>query len=437
MANKKIRKIESSIPQLPVQKRVAAYARVSCGKDAMMHSLAAQVSYFSNMIQRNPEWAYAGVYVDEATTGTKDDRKDFQRLLADCRKGKIDMIIVKSLSRFARNTVTLLETVRELKSLGVDVFFQEQNIHSINGDGELLLSILASFAQEESRSVSENCKWRIRHDFQQGKPSFFRIYGYRMKSGRLEVVPEEAEVVRMIFHDYLSGMGRDLIVKKLVENKIPSRCGGQWWPHNISMILRNECYVGDLRLQKTFISDHLQKKKQKNRGELPQYLVTDAHEAIIDRETFEAAQRLTEVRIAHYHPSSDTPLRYPFSGMLRCDKCGTFYRRKITSAGTKYAKPVWICNTFNTLGKKYCASKQIPEAILLQTTADVLGLAHFDEEAFIIAIERIRVTGPNSLRYIFRDGHAQDAIWHDRSRADSWTDEMKEQAAAHARRRYV
>lgn len=123
--------------------------------------------------------------------------------------------------------------------------------------------------------------------------------------------------------------------------------------------------------------------------------------------------------------------------MLRCDKCGTFYRRKITSAGTKYAKPVWICNTFNTLGKKYCASKQIPEAILLQTTADVLGLAQFDEEAFIIAIERIHVTGPNSLRYIFRDGHTQDVVWQDRSRADSWTDEMKGQAAAHARRRYV
>lgn len=209
-------------------------------------------------------------------------------------------------------------------------------------------------------------------------------------------------------------------------------------------MLRNECYVGDLRLQKTFIEDHLQKKKQINRGELPQYLVTDAHEAIIDRETFEAAQRLTEVRIAHYHPNSDASLRYPFSGMLRCDKCGTFYRRKITSAGTKYAKPVWICNTFNTLGKKYCASKQIPEAILLQTTADVLGLAQFDEEAFIIAeeafiiaIERIHVTGPNSLRYFFRDGHAQDVVWQDRSRADSWTDEMKEQAAAHARRRSV
>ena len=166
------------------KKRVAAYARISCVKDAMLHSLSAQVSCFSDLIQRNPDWIFAGIYADEVT-GTTKERKDFQRLLADCRNGQIDMIIVKSLSRFARNTVTLLETVRELKALGVDVFFEEQNIHSMNGDGELMLSILASFAQEESRSVSENCKWRIRNDFQRGKPSFFRIYGYKMKNGRL------------------------------------------------------------------------------------------------------------------------------------------------------------------------------------------------------------------------------------------------------------
>ena len=151
--------------RLPLRKRVAAYARVSSGKDAMLHSLSAQVSYYSEHIQSHPEWEYAGVYVDEALTGTKDDRDGFQRLLADCRAGKIDMVLTKSISRFARNTVTLLETVRELKTLGVDVYFEEQNIHSLSGDGELMLTILASYAQEESRSVSENCKWRIRNQF--------------------------------------------------------------------------------------------------------------------------------------------------------------------------------------------------------------------------------------------------------------------------------
>ena len=166
------------------KKRVAAYARISCVKDAMLHSLSAQVSYFSDLIQRNPDWIFAGIYADEVT-GTTKERKDFQRLLADCRNGQIDMIIVKSLSRFARNTVTLLETVRELKALGVDVFFEEQNIHSMNGDGELMLSILASFAQEESRSVSENCKWRIRKKFEQGIPTGFGMYGYEVKTAAL------------------------------------------------------------------------------------------------------------------------------------------------------------------------------------------------------------------------------------------------------------
>lgn len=417
------------------KKRVAAYARISCVKDAMLHSLSVQVSYFSNLIQHNPDWIFAGIYADEVT-GTTKERKDFQRLLADCRNGQIDMIIVKSLSRFARNTVTLLETVRELKALGVDVFFEEQNIHSMNGDGELMLSILASFAQEESRSVSENCKWRIRNDFQRGKPSFFRIYGYKMKSGRLEIVPEEAEVVRMIFRDYLDGMGCELISKKLNEMKIPPMTSDQWWPSVIAAMLKNECYVGDLRLQKTFVADHLQKKQLPNRGELPQYLVHDAHEPIIDRETFDAVQRLTAIRIAHYHPNRKESRRYPFSGILRCDQCGNYYRRKITMAGTPYSKPVWICATYNMKGKKYCASKQIPENVLLQMTANVLELEEFDEEAFAAAVERIHVTGPNSLRYIFRDGQEREAVWQDHSRRDSWTDDMRVQAAAHARRRY-
>lgn len=300
------------------KKRVAAYARISCVKDAMLHSLSAQVSYFSNLIQRNPDWIFAGIYTDEVT-GTTKERKDFQRLLADCRNGQIDMIIVKSLSRFARNTVTLLETVRELKALDVDVFFEEQNIHSMNGDRELMLSILASFAQEESRSVSENCKWRIRNDFQRGKPSFFRIYGYKMKSGRLEIVPEEAKVVRMIFRDYLDDMGCELISKKLNEMKIPPMTSDQWWPSVIAVMLKNECYVGDLRLQKTFVADHLQKKQLPNRGELPQYLVHDVHEPIIDRETFDAVQRLTAIRIAHYHPNRKASRRYPFQGRAVAD----------------------------------------------------------------------------------------------------------------------
>ena len=170
----------AQIPKLQRKKRVAAYARVSSGKDAMLHSLSAQVSYYNDLIQREDSWEFVGVYSDEAVTGTKEERPGFQQMLEDSRNGKIDMILTKSISRFARNTVTLLETVRMLKALEVDVFFEEQNIHTVSADGELMLTILASFAQAESKSVSDNCKWRIRKDFSEGKPvNLSLIHGYR------------------------------------------------------------------------------------------------------------------------------------------------------------------------------------------------------------------------------------------------------------------
>ena len=186
---------------VPKQKRVAAYARVSSDKDAMRHSLAAQVSRYSDLIQSHAGWCYAGVYADYAQSGTKNNRDEFNRLLTDCSAGRVDMIITKSISRFARNTVTLLETIRDLKELGVDVFFEEQNIHTLSDDGELMLTLLASFAQEESFSVSENMKWRIRRNFEAGKPWCGVMLGYRQKDGRYEIVPDEAEVVRRIFSD--------------------------------------------------------------------------------------------------------------------------------------------------------------------------------------------------------------------------------------------
>lgn len=218
-------------PNVPKIKllRTAAYARVSSGKDAMLHSLSAQVSYYNSLIQSNPEWLFCGVYADEALTGTKDTRENFQKLISECRAGNIDLIITKSISRFARNTVTLLETVRELKELGVDVYFEEQNIHSISPDGELMLTILASYAQEESYSASENQKWRIRKNFEFGKVSTVIMLGYKRNSeGVLEIIPEEAETVRMIFADFLNGIGRQSIANKLNELNILTKNGCQW-----------------------------------------------------------------------------------------------------------------------------------------------------------------------------------------------------------------
>lgn len=182
-------------PLPPKRKRVAAYARVSSGKDAMLHSLAAQVDYYSTYIRNHPGWEYVGVYADEAKTGTKDKRDEFQRMLSDCRSGKIDHIITKSISSFARNTVTLLETVRELKKLGISVYFEEQNIDTSTADGELMLSILASYAQEESLSASENQKWRVRQNFENGQPWRGFMLGYRYEDGVYIVVPEEADCI--------------------------------------------------------------------------------------------------------------------------------------------------------------------------------------------------------------------------------------------------
>jgi len=403
--------------------RVAGYARVSSGKDAMLHSLAAQVSYYSDFIQRNRGWSYVGVYADEAKTGTKDSRDNFQRLLADCHTGKIDLIITKSISRFARNTVTLLETVRELKGLGIDVWFEEQNIHTMSADGELMLSILASYAQEESRSASENQKWRVKRNFEDGIPWNGTMLGYRHNDGKLTVVPEEAETVRMIFDYYITGMGVTAVMKTLNANHIKTRYGNPWCKSSVMTVLRNYTYTGNLLLQTTFREDYLTKRTLINNGELPQYHAENAHEAIIPLETFNAVQAEIARRAAkHTHPGSPQKV-YSFTGLLTCDICGKHYRRKVTAAG-----PVWICATYNTLGKAACASKQIPEETLIAVTAEVMGTDNSDAEALHNKITDVRVAEGNTLVFCFKDGTEAVKRWADRSRVESWTPEMRDAA---------
>ena len=427
---KVIRKMEAGIPSLPRRRRVAAYARVSSGKDAMLHSLSAQVSYYSEHIQSHPEWEYAGVYVDEALTGTKDDRDGFQRLLADCRAGKIDMVLTKSISRFARNTVTLLETVRELKTLGVDVYFEEQNIHSLSGDGELMLTILASYAQEESRSVSENCKWRIRQKFQQGIPTTTRLNGLRIDHGKVTVIPAEAKAVALIFELRRSGMGKNGIARELNRRGVPAKRGGIWHESVVETILRNEKYQGDLLLQKQYRVDHLSKIDRPNLGELPQYLVRDDHEAIVSREVFEEVQQSIRERAVAFPEGHGVRAHYPFSQRLICGHCGKHYKRRVNSG-----KIAWQCSTYMTRGKALCPAKQIRESILEAVSAEVLGTDAFDAGLFEREISHIGVCEGNRLAFIFRDGRKVEKTWKSPSRRDSWTDEMKEQAAEHAKRR--
>lgn len=273
----------TKLPDIGI-KRVAAYARVSSEKGEALHSLSAQISYYNECISNHIGWEFVGVYADEGISGTKDSRPEFQRLLADCRKNMIDLVITKSITRFARNTVTLLDAIRELKLLNIDVFFEKENLHSLSANGELMLTLLAMYAEEEARSASENQKWRIQKMFAEGRPNTGRMLGYYLKDGQLTIIPEEAEIVRMIFDDYLSGMGRLAIAKKLNEMSIPTVRGtGEWREGSIFRILHNEKYTGDMLLQKTYSQDFRTKKRVVNKGEKRRYYVQDSHEPIISK----------------------------------------------------------------------------------------------------------------------------------------------------------
>lgn len=388
----------------------------------MLHSLAAQIDYYRNFIQSNPDWDFAGVYADEAKTGTKEDREQFQRMLADCRAGAIDMVVTKSISRFARNTVTLLETVRELKSLGVEVWFEEQNIYTLSADGEMVLTLLASFAQAESLSCSDNCKWRIRKGFEAGRSNSCTMLGYRLVDGVFTLVPEEAEIVKRIFNLYLSGLGTQKICKILNGEGIPTRLGSEWHPSAIRTILENEKYAGDLLLQKTFCLDHLSKRQVVNTGQLPQFYVEDDHEAIVSRADFAAAQaELVRRKTAH---TGERGVSSVFTGLIHCSGCGKNYRRKTTASGV-----VWCCSTYNTKGKQFCpTSKAIPEGTLKTACSQVLGESAFEDAEVTASIISIDAYPDNLLCFRFRDGRAAEYRWRDRSRRESWTEEMRQAA---------
>ena len=409
-------------PRQPKLKRVAAYARVSSGKEAMLHSLAAQVEYYSNYIRRHPGWEYVGVYADEAKTGTKDSREQFQQLLANCKAEKIDHIITKSISRMARNTVTLLETVRELKAMGITVYFEEQNIDTGTDDGELMLSILASYAQEESLSASENQKWRVRQNFENGQPWRGFMLGYRYKDGQYIVVPEEAEIVRSIYADFLDGKGVTAIMKRLNKEGVLTQQGFTWHKSAITRVLKNYTYTGNLLLQTKYRENHLTKRTLVNHGQLPQYHVTDTHEPIIDIGTYNSVQ-LEMYRRAQKYGKPQSSQKYPFSGMITCAGCGKHYRRKVTAAG-----PIWICSTYNTHGKTACPSKAIPESTLQEIAAEVSATGE---------ITAVTAHNNNTLEFTLADGTATVKQWQDRSRAASWTQEMRAAASEKTRERNV
>lgn len=425
----KINIIEPKVPQMPAPKKVAAYARVSMESERLQHSLSAQVSYYSSLIQQNPVWEYAGVYADDGITGTKtNDRAEFNRMIADCEAGKIDIILTKSISRFARNTVDLLNAVRHLKELGISVQFEKEHIDSLSEDGELMLTLLASFAQEEVRSLSDNVKWGTRERFEKGIPNGrFQIYGYRWEGDHLVIEPEEAKIVKLIYDNFLNGLSAESTEKQLAAMGVKSYKGQHFGNTSIRQILGNITYTGNLLFQKEYTTDPISKKSRKNRGELPQYWVENTHEAIIPMEVYQAVQeekaRRRELGVfANWSINTSC-----FTSKIKCGRCGKSYQRSNRKGrkdpNANYA--VWICGTRRKTGNAQCQNKDIPEPMLKEACTAVMGLAEFDGTIFSEQVDHIEIPAPNEMVFYFKDGRIVPHHWESTMRKDCWTDERR------------
>ena len=423
----KITKIESQIPQLPARKKVAAYARVSMESDRLSHSLSAQISYYSTMIQNNPDWEYVGVYADNGISGTETAKRlEFTRMLSDCEAGKIDIVLTKSISRFARNTVDLLAAVRHLKDIGVEVRFEKEHINSMSGDGELMLTILASFAQEESRSISENVKWGTRKRFEKGIPNGkFRIFGYRWEGDELVIVPEEAEIVKRIFHNFLNGKSRLETEREFAAEGITTREGCRWVDSNIKMVLTNITYTGNLLLQKEYISDPISKHRKKNRGELPQYYVEDTHPAIIDKATFDYVQAEMTRRRELGTRANKSLNTCCFTGKIKCPYCGVSYmhNNRTDRGGLEF----WNCGSKKKkkVGSGCPVGGTINHENMVKVCAEVLGLDEFDEDFFLKKVDRIEVPKRYTLEFHMKNGEIITRGCPNTGHQDCWTQERR------------
>ncbi|MBO6229471.1 MAG: recombinase family protein [Ruminiclostridium sp.] len=344
-------------------KRVAAYCRVSTAEDEQLNSYETQCQYYDEYIASHEDWKKVAIFADEGITGTQaKKRPEFLRMIRYCRRGSIDIILAKSVSRFARNTVESLQYVRELKELGIAVIFEKENINTLEQSDEMLLTIFSWFAQAESESISKNVSWGIRRSFEQGKFSMATVFGYEKdENGDPRIVPEQAETVRMIFDMFLTGSSYRNIIDRLKGLGRPKRNGKtDWSVANISKILQNEKYAGDALLQKTYTTDCISKKKKKNTGELPMYYVTDHHEAIIDRDTFNKAQveisRRNCLNKASQNPTNNSgkySAKYALTERMYCAECGAAYRRTTWTA-KGYKEIVWRCVSRLESGKKKC-----------------------------------------------------------------------------------
>ena len=355
---------ESRIDMRP--KRVAAYCRVSTDREEQEHSFETQKAMYTEMIMMKPTWQMAGIYADEGITGTvAKKRPGFMKMIEDCRKGKIDMIVTKSVSRFSRNNLDCLMYVRELKQLGIPIIFEKEGINTIQVSSELLLTLFGALSQAESESISMNVKLGIRQSLKNGNVrfSYKTFLGYRKGvDGQPEIVPEQADIVRRIYNDFLAGATYLEIAKRLTEEHVPTMGGGnRWFSERIKSILKNEKYKGDALLQKTYITDPISKRVKKNNGELPMYYVENSHPAIIERRIFdrvqeEIARRAGKKKVKQTGTKTELGRysgKYALTELLYCGECGTPYRRCTWSRNGK-KKIVWRCVSRLDYGKKYC-----------------------------------------------------------------------------------
>lgn len=356
-------KKQASKPETTRKIKVAAYCRVSTDHEEQQDSFFTQVNHYTKFIQENPVWEFAGIFADEGISGTsKTKRLDFLRLINECEKGKIDMVITKSISRFARNTVDCIETVRRLKTLGVTVFFERENINTLSTESELFLTILSSVAQEESMSKSRSIKWRHEVNFKNGIINQAHMpYGYLdVKGEKFIIDPVRSEVVKRIFHDYLNGKSSPQIAKELTKEQVPTEHNGGFWSTNVVLgMLKNERYIGDLLLQKTYIVDNDPTFKLKiNKGEKNKYYVTDNHTPIILKSDFEKVQRLLNLQ-----PLKETKRNnnHWLSGKIICGLCGKVFSKKISkSKYSDHSKVYFTCHN-KTKNYEICQNKQVTE----------------------------------------------------------------------------
>ena len=376
--------------------RVAAYCRVSTDSDEQETSYDAQVTHYTEYIQKNPEWELAGIFADDGISGTNTKKRtEFKRMIDECMAGNIDMIITKSISRFARNTLDCLQYIRQLKDKNIPVYFEKESINTMDAKGEVLITIMASLAQQESQSLSQNVKLGLQYRYQQGKVqvNYNRFLGYtKDKDGHLVIDPEQAEIVKRIYREYLEGASMLKIKRGLEADGILNGAGNEkWHTSNINQILRNEKYIGDALLQKTYTTDFLTKTRVKNHGVVPQYYVENSHEAIIPREIFmQVQEELIQRRIVHTSPNGKNrtfSCIHCFSNMIVCGGCGEVFRRvHWNNRGKKSV--VWRCVSRLENTGLFCEARTVLESTLEQVMVTAINQALCDKDHFLITLQK-------------------------------------------------